>query len=231
MTGSPNSHLESKLSFETALWMQERAVRMSTQAGAMYLSAYEAVAEAIEMRTRPRALSSTLAGCYHISQTDYRAMLTRMLSSAIALTSADMGNIQLFDPRSQMLKIEVQSGFDSAFLDFFAHVHTGQFACGAAMKQMSTVVIKDVTRSPIFRDAHSLEVMLDARARAVQSTPLIGRSGAFLGVLSTHWRKPCSLDRATLSRIDFLKQVIADFVQICVPLGTDTGKSTAQTPE
>jgi hypothetical protein len=147
-------HPESERMFESALWMCEKAVLMSEQARAMYWAAIEATISSIEMRQQSTPMPSRL-GSYRIAQSDYRATLTGMLDDAIALTGADMGNIQLLDPGLQTLNIEVQHGFGRAFLEFFAHVHSGQFACGEAIKHMSTVVVEDVTLSPIFRDTPS----------------------------------------------------------------------------
>lgn len=219
MISRDDLHPESKHVFDAAMWMCERAVLMSEQARGMYSGAIQATVASMEMRER-HTLPSPL-GAYRIAQGDYRAMLNQMLEKAIAVTGADMGNIQLLDPSLQTLHIEVQRGFDRAFLEFFAHVHSGQFACGAATSQMGTVIVEDITRSPLFGDAASLEVMLDASARAVQSTPLIGSSGAILGVLSTHYRKPWSQHRPTVRSIDFVKRCIVDFIEICVPLTRD----------
>jgi hypothetical protein len=118
--------------------------------------------------------------------------LTQALDCAIALTNADMGNIQIFDPYLRVLTIAVQRGFDRRFLDFFSVVKDEQTACGAAMKNRRSIFVKDVTQSPVFRSSPALEVLLDAKVRAVQSIPLLGASGALLGVLSTHSSRSCS---------------------------------------
>src|SRR5262245_18243210 len=115
--------------------------------------------------------------------------LTVLLEAAITFTNADMGNIQLVDPVSGALRIQAQFGFGSAFLNFFESVHGGRTACGTALRRAERVVIEDVTKSPIFRGTHALDVLLDARVRAVQSTPLIGPAGCVLGVLSTHYER------------------------------------------
>lgn len=118
-----------------------------------------------------------------------RTRLTKVLHSAITTTRADIGNIQILDSSANSLRILVQLGFDSRFLGFFNHVHAGQAACGAALASGSQIVVEDVTTSPIFAGTDSLDAMLDARARAVQSTPLIGTSGRLLGMLSTHYHR------------------------------------------
>jgi len=115
-------------------------------------------------------------------------MLTEILDAAIEGTGANMGNIQLYDPNARRLLIHVQNGFRRPFLDFFDSVHCGEAACGSALQSGERVVVSDVTDSPIFRQGDSLQVLLDAGVRSVQSTPIVSKSGTVLGMLSTHYR-------------------------------------------
>jgi GAF domain-containing protein len=122
---------------------------------------------------------------------DFDQCLDKILSAAIAITSADKGNIQLFDARSGVLKIAAQRGFNRAFLDFFAQAsHDKAAACCEALHAAGRVVIEDITRSHIFREQASLGVLLDAGVRAVQSTPPIASDGSVLGMISTHFAQP-----------------------------------------
>jgi GAF domain-containing protein len=53
-----------------------------------------------------------------------------------------------------------------------------------------------VSTSPVFAGMPALEVLLSAGVRAVQTTPLVGRSGRLVGMLSTHYRTaPRFVDR------------------------------------
>src|SRR5262252_398923 len=72
------------------------------------------------------------------------------------------------------------------------------------MKRARRVIVEDVTQSPIFRGNPALEVILDAGARSVQSTPLTDASGHIMGMLSTHWRHPRRLSESDLSMLDVL---------------------------
>jgi GAF domain-containing protein len=116
-----------------------------------------------------------------------RAMIEWALDAAVEGTGADMGNIQLARPDG--LVIVAQRGFDPTFLEFFACVRR-EGSCGAARHLADRVVVADVQSDPIFVGTDAAEVMEHARARACQSTPLIGASGEVLGVLSTHYEKP-----------------------------------------
>src|SRR5215475_10303862 len=106
------------------------------------------------------------------------------------VTGAGQANIQVFDPVAKSLRIEAHRGFDAAFLEFFGYVRDGTAACGTAFKRREPVIIRDVTESPIFVGTPASEVVLNAGVRAVQSTPLLSRSGVVLGILSTHWCFP-----------------------------------------
>jgi GAF domain-containing protein len=138
--------------------------------------------------------------------TQRRTLLTEIVKVAIALVGADMGNMQLFDCTSGALRIEAQSGFTRPFLEFFNQVHHGQAVCGTAMKRARRVIVEDVTQSPIFYGTPALEIILDAGARSVQSTPLVDASGRILGMLSTHWRRPRRLSASELSLLDVLAE-------------------------
>ena len=119
---------------------------------------------------------------------DFAILLDEILDAAIAITGADMGNIQLLDGAT--LKIVAQRGFEAPFLAFFNTVHEGLAACGTAMQRGERVIVEDVAASPLFAGSPACDVMLAAQARAVQSTPLITRSGHVLGMFSTHYRTP-----------------------------------------
>jgi PAS domain S-box-containing protein len=62
---------------------------------------------------------------------DVAALLDEILDAALAITDADMGNIQLLD--GDTLKIVAHRGFEAPFLDFFNTVHEGLAACGTAL--------------------------------------------------------------------------------------------------
>ncbi|HET8580628.1 MAG TPA: PAS domain S-box protein, partial [Nitrospiraceae bacterium] len=141
------------------------------------------------------------------------AVLDEIVEGAIAITGADMGNIQLLDARSGSLKIVAHRGFEQPFLDFWNTVHKGEGSCGTALERGERVIVEDVTRSPIFVGKPALEVMLEAGARAVQSTMLLSRSGRLLGVFSTHYRTPRRPDERALRLLDVLARQTADLIE------------------
>jgi signal transduction histidine kinase/CheY-like chemotaxis protein len=148
-----------------------------------------------------------------VQESDSHALLLDIVDAAIAITSADMGNIQLLDRGSGALRIVANRGFAKPFLHYFRAVHDNGTACGTAMQNGGRVVVEDVTTSPMFADSPALGVLLEAGVRAVQSTPLIGRSGQLVGMLSTHYRAPRVPGERDLRVLDLLARQAADWIE------------------
>jgi GAF domain-containing protein len=147
-----------------------------------------------------------------LTQTDEhdREILTGLLMTAILITKADAGNIQILEGND--LKIKVQIGFDKPFLDYFAIVNDARSACGAAKNAGQRIIVPDVTRSEIFADPPTLQVMIEAGVRGVQSTPLIGKSGSILGVVSTHYRQVFQITEQECRLLDIVARLAIPFI-------------------
>ncbi len=129
--------------------------------------------------------------------------LEQILARAVADSHCDMGNVQLVNPESGHLQIIASHGFSWRFLNYFDSVVDGQAACGTALQQGNRIVVEDVAGSPVFNDL-SRSFMLEANARACQSTPLRDARGRVIGMLSTHRRAAGSFDDQIWPRIDAL---------------------------
>jgi GAF domain-containing protein len=84
-------------------------------------------------------------------------------------------------------------------------------ACGRALRFGERIVIEDVEADPEFAPLRPI-----ARAsgfRAVQSTPLMGRDGKPLGMLSTHFRSVHRPTEQHLRRLDLYARQAADFIE------------------
>src|SRR5262245_41412425 len=147
-----------------------------------------------------------------VTEGDLERILCEIVDTAIALTDADFGNIQLIDPVSSALRIVAQRGFPQSWVDFWNDLPESQGSCGVSLKQRERIIVEDVQQSPIFVGA-TLEMLLKASVRAVQSTPLVSRSGKLLGMFSTHYRKPQRPDEATLRLLDLLARQAADIIE------------------
>jgi PAS domain S-box-containing protein len=148
------------------------------------------------------------------SENDLNKCLEGILDTAIAITRADKGKIQLLDAESSTLKIAAQRGFDEPFLAFFASVGLNQAsACGVALKSAERIVVEDVTQSKVFAGQSSLDFLLEAGVHAVQSTPLMSSGGKVLGVISTHFGQPHRPAERELRLVDLLARQGADYLE------------------
>ena len=139
-------------------------------------------------------------------------LLQEILRAATEIAATDKGNIQLVEPETGLLRIVAHQGLNQRFLDHFRTVDESWGRCGAASRTGDRVVVEDVTESPMFKGTPDLDVLLDAGARAVQSTPLPSRAGRHLGVISTHFSTPHTLAEAEVRLLDLLARQAADAI-------------------
>ncbi len=144
-------------------------------------------------------------------------VLNEILGAAMAVSRSDFGNIQLLaqspKPGSSRLRIVSQRGFPQWWIDFWDSVPEGQGSCGVALERRECVVVEDVEKSPIFAGTPALEIQLKAGVRAVQSTPIISRSGRPLGMFSTHFKTLHRPDARTLRVIELLARQAGDIIE------------------
>jgi two-component sensor histidine kinase len=134
--------------------------------------------------------------------------------TAIAISGADKGNLQLFDETLGSLRIIAQQGFQERFLKFFEHVDDHVAAsCGTAMAINEQVIVDDVLTSKIFVGQPAQEVLLDAEVRAIISTPLSSSKGGLLGVISTHFSRPGHPSERQLRLTNILARQAADYLE------------------
>lgn len=143
---------------------------------------------------------------------DLQEGLHEILAATIELLGADKGNVQLFDTKRNVLEIAAQVGFDKEFLCYFSEVSADDgSAYGRILRHGGRIVIEDVETDE--RCAPMRQIARASGFRAVQSTPLIGRDGAFLGMLSTHFRSPHQPTAQELHRLDLYVRKAVDFIE------------------
>jgi len=158
---------------------------------------------------RLNQLSSLLVG----EQNGFEDCLVEITKTAIAISEADKGNLQLFDASSGSLTIVAQQGFEEDFLKFFDSVSKNEAACGAAVGTAKQIIVDDVLTSEIFVRQPAQKVLVDAGVRAVVSTPLLSSKERPLGVLSTHFARPRHPSERQLRLLNILARQAADYLE------------------
>jgi len=148
----------------------------------------------------------------YMTKGELEPILLEIVDAAISISDADFGNIQILDRTSSDLKIVAQRGFPDWWIQYWNQVSKGKGACGTALEKGERVIVEDVEKSPIFIGKPALETQLKAGVRAVQSTPLISRSGKPVGMFSTHFKEPHRPDDNELHLLDLLARQAADIL-------------------
>ncbi len=157
--------------------------------------------------SRLYGLVARLIECPHLE-----AALHEVLTAAIELTGAAMGNVQLLEPQTGTLTIAAQQGFQVDFLHHFGSVDAGETsACGRALRSGGQIVIEDVEADPEYEPHRA--VAAAAGYRAVQSTVLVAHDGQLLGVLSTHFPAPHRPTELELRTLELYARQAADFIE------------------
>ena len=196
---------ESALNQEPTFRLRE----LSLVTRALNRAAVTVTAELEDMR-RLNELSTLLMREENKLETCYE----EITKTAIAISGADKGNMQVFDETSRSLRMVAQQGFREGFLKYFENVDDHVTAsCGAAMATNEQVVVDDVLTSEIFVGQPAQKVLLEAEVRGVISTPLRSSKGNLLGVISTHFGRPGLPSERQLRLTNILARQAADYLE------------------
>jgi two-component system, chemotaxis family, CheB/CheR fusion protein len=180
------------------------------------VSALKAAEFALRER-EARLASETMANLHRMTTAAATAAnsqeaLDHILAAAMELQNADFGNLQLLDAGAKELRIVAQRGFGSQFLEHFRSVGSDDASSfGRALRSREAVQIADVTLDAAF--APYREIAGQAGYRAVQSTPLITRTGVMVGVLSVHFREPHVFSEQDRRLGDLIGRQAADLIE------------------
>jgi PAS domain S-box-containing protein len=195
---------------DTQDWLMYTASMINLIAGGALVYAFMLLFSKLERELfAMRTVQSVGAQLLH--EKEISSILSKILDTAIELSHADFGNIQLLDPETSELHIVAHRGFPQWWIDYWERVTHGKGACGTALKEGKRVIIRDVKSSRIF-SSQDLAIQLRANIHAVQSTPLLSRSGKPIGMFSTHYKVPHSPDSDELLSLDLLARQAADII-------------------
>jgi PAS domain S-box-containing protein len=145
------------------------------------------------------------------------SLLQAVVDTAIEVTAADMGNLQLYDERDDCLRIVAHRGCSQPFLDFFGLVRDGKKTCGDAMRGKTQILVENVSARGAYDapwdEASWQTVLRGAGVQSMQSTLMVSREGRFLGAISTLWRDHRKPDADRLQILEIVARQAADMLQ------------------
>jgi PAS domain S-box-containing protein len=162
-----------------------------------------------DVTLRLQQISATL-----IREGSNGAIYHHVLDAAIELMFAHMGSMQVFHQERGELRLLAQKGFhpESAAYWEWVRLDSGS-TCGMALSAGCRVIVPDIEACEAMVGTADLDAYRRSGIRAVQSTPLIARSGRLLGMISTHWRKPHRPSERELQPLDVLARQAADLIE------------------
>ncbi len=138
--------------------------------------------------------------------------LERILDAAIELHGAHSGDLRLFSPDKQQLRIVAQRGFDAESLEQVTEVASeAPSASIRALQTRQVCRIENIHSDPSY--ATQRLAALQGSFRAVQSMPLLGRGGPPLGVLSVYFLEPHIFTERDKQIADLLAQPAAALIE------------------
>ncbi|MBW4616459.1 MAG: response regulator [Desmonostoc vinosum HA7617-LM4] len=166
------------------------------------------VAADLQDMQRLRELSARL-----VSEGDTQTLYQEIVSTAIALTQADAGTMQIFDAATQELVLIATQGLEPEINEYFHRLDvTSNTSCGMALRTGGREFIDfDVPESE--DPTGSMRRHVEAGILSAQTTPLIARSGKPLGMFSTHWRIHHRPSDRQLRFLDLLARQAADLIE------------------
>ncbi|MGH9404318.1 MAG: GAF domain-containing protein [Terriglobia bacterium] len=156
-------------------------------------------------------------GAQMVLEGDVQILYERIMDAATRITRADYASMQmLFPERGEKgeLRLLACRGFDPQAAKFWEWVRADSASsCGAALRSRNRVIVPDIEDCEFMQGTEDRAVSLQTGIHAVQSTPLISRSGRLLGMISTHWRERHQPSERELGYLDLLARQAADFLE------------------
>ncbi len=141
----------------------------------------------------------------------------QILDAAIDLLAADSGTFQILTNergKGDEFHLVAHRGLDDEAAALWEWVEPSTpCCCGAALREKRRSEIEDAEKSTPLDDNEHVRTMKRLGARAMQTTPLVSRSGRILGAFSTHWRAPHALNDLERRLLDVLARQAADLLE------------------
>jgi PAS domain S-box-containing protein len=140
--------------------------------------------------------------------------LSNILNAAMWMGRASKGTIQLFDEGSNAFRLFVHHGFGTQSLEYLTSVSRDDLVGSGVLPQPGErIVIEDITTSDLSAVWPGLKKLLDARVRALHSTPLISSRWTVLGMITIYFDAPHRPSEREARWLDVLARQAADYVE------------------
>ncbi len=150
-------------------------------------------------------------------EADLDGLYEKLVDGAALIMRSDFASMQEYHPnRGPRGELELLAfrGFSAAASKLWTWVNAdSKCTCGVAYRTLRRVIVADVEQCDFLAGTRDLEGYLETGIRAVQSTPLLSRSGQLVGMISTHWKEPHEPSERDLRLLDILARLAADLIE------------------
>lgn len=141
----------------------------------------------------------------------------KIIDAVVAIMRSDFACMRMANGDGETtvdLKVLAYRGFSASGMNQWDCVRVDSTALyREVIRTGSRVIIPDVDQSDLLSGTPDIAICQMAGIRAVQTTPLISRRGAFVGVITTYWREPHQPPERDLRLLDILARQAADLLE------------------
>ena len=153
-----------------------------------------------------------------VQEENVASLYEKILDAAVSIMRSEFASLQMLFPERGTrgeLRLLAFRGFSpqaAAFWEWVGFDSAGS-TCGAALRAGKRVIAPDVDKCDFMKGTEDQTVYLQTGIHAVQTTPLVSRSGKIVGMISTHWHKPHEPSERDLRVFDILARQAADLIE------------------
>lgn len=140
----------------------------------------------------------------------------KIVDAVVAIMGSEYASMQLLEPQpgnAGELILLAFRGFNPQAALFWQRVPADSGStCAAALRTRKRVIVPDVDDCDFMRGTDDLTTYRNTGIRAVQSTPLLSRSGEIVGMISSHWKQVHMPTERDLRMFDVLARQTADLI-------------------
>ena len=155
-----------------------------------------------------------------IGEQDRTELYGKIVDAAVSITRSQFGTMQLLCPKDDPsghggeLQLLYHHGLSPEAAGFWQWVSPRAYSsCTQALKFGQRAIIPDFETWDEIAGTEDLLAFRRTGIRSAQTTPLLSRSGALLGMISTHWTYPHEPSQRDLRLLDILARQAADLLE------------------
>ncbi|HKV78451.1 MAG TPA: response regulator [Candidatus Sulfotelmatobacter sp.] len=152
-----------------------------------------------------------------IQEESVKNLYETIADAAVVIMHSDFASMQmLYTERGQSgeLLLLAYRGFTPEASQFWEWVPADSGStCAAALRTRQRVIVSDIEKCDFMVGTEDLRIYRQTGIRAVQSTPLLSRTGQIVGMISTHWREEHTPSERDLRTFDVLARQAADLIE------------------